>query len=650
VKRVAAAFVPDDSNTVIDDISSSYSNFSEKSKSLEYDPFKEPVSKHISKQSKTTKNKYYKLRKQYGTGADGVKSKYEDPELVNGYGMFDVVEPPYNLDTLASLFDENAIHNACIMARAMNTVGLGHVWEDTSKSKKRQERAQYKNEIDASSPYVAGEIGSGDIVAWDAGSVIATGQVEHVMAEGTLDIPSSGISLPTSPSRPAALITVWENGLPTDMQEAKYISDLAIVERSQMSQGKASAALLRLRAELAREEQRLDGLFESFNEYESFTDVLLKIWVDTLATGVGYMEIGRNRNGKIGYIGHIPSIHIRVRRARDGFVQKSGSKFIFFRNYGDLDIPDPINRDPNPNEIIQFSLYSPNNTYYGVPSAVAALSAIVGDKFAKEYNIDYFENKSIPRYAIILKGAKLSEKSKQEVVNYFKNEVKGNNHGTLFVPLPATLGKDIDLKFEKLENNVQDGSFDKYRKSNRDEIMVAHRVPAPKIGVYDNANLAVSRDADKTFKVQVIGPDQKMIEKKINRIVKEFSSMKQFKFAEIDIVDDDIRSRIWDRYLRTEVLTPNEVRSMLGMTPLEKGDEALPYPTKLQQERNRFDMQQAASGGAGLPSPPGGRVGNSNALSGSPPKSGQDSVDGESSPVSEVGGRRERGEAQEQGG
>jgi PBSX family phage portal protein len=644
VKRLAAALVPETEEVIVDDVMDSRTFSPTVTVSEEVDGFKEPLRKHLAKQSKKTKNKFYKLRKQYGAGADGAKTKFEDPELVNGYGMFDVVEPPYNLDTLASLFDENAIHNACIMARTMNTVGLGYVWEDTAKARKRQEKAQLRVEsVDGENE---GGFSEGDVVSWTEGVRNMRGHIEHIMDEGTLDYPSLGISLQTSPERPAAAITIWRGAEPTTRKTGKYLDELTRENTRKTSED----SVHRLRNLMQREEQKLEDLFDSFNQQESFTESLVKIWVDVLTTGNGYMEIGRARSGKIGYIGHIPSIHIRVRRARDGYVQKSGSRFIFFRNYGDIDVADPINGDPNPNEIIHFSLYSPTNTYYGVPSAVAALSAIVGDKFAKEYNIDYFENKSIPRYAIILKGAKLSEKSKQEVVNYFRNEIKGNNHGTLFVPLPATLGKDIDLKFEKLENNVQEGSFDKYRKSNRDEIMVAHRVPAPKIGVYDNANLAVSRDADKTFKVQVIGPDQRMIEKKINRIVKEFSDMKSFKFAEIDIIDDDIRSRIWDRYLRTEVVTPNEVRAKLGLNPLEAGDHPLPYPTRLQEEKNKFDMEQAEKGAEQTPNRGGGQQGNNNALNGSPPKSSQDAANSQSSEADATSGRRERGERQDQEG
>lgn len=567
MRRVAAALVEDKDDVYIDDVFSTHNSYEEtKIIKDENDPFRKPID--ISKQSKRLKNKLYKmrsnLRKRQSEGEDGTKSKFLDPNMISGYGVFDVIEPPYNLEVLASLYEENAIHNACITARTMNTVGLGYHWENTSKADKKIERAT----------------------------------------------------------------------------------------------GKAESAN-RTRDELRREEDKLFDLIDGLNKDISFTETLIRVWMDVLTTGNGYLEIGRNKNGKIGYIGHIPSIYVRVRRAKDGFIQSAGSKFVFFRNFQDLNTRDEINNDPNPNEIIHFLMYSPTNTYYGVPSAVSALSAIIGDKFVKEYNIDYFENKSIPRYAIILKGANLSQKSKQEVINYFKNEIKGNNHGTLFVPIPATLGRDVDLKFEALENTTQEASFDKYRKSNRDEITVAHRVPAPKIGIYDNANLAVSRDADKTFKTQVIGPDQQVIEKRVNKIIAEFSDLKKFKFAEIDIIDEDLRSRIWDRYLRTEVVTPNEVRAKIGMTAREGGDDILPYPTKIQQEKLEYEEEmdkkeqerkdEAAKNppAPGTPSLPGAPVGNNNAIAGSPPKSQQDAANQPSTPVDQTTGRKERGQAQD---
>jgi PBSX family phage portal protein len=524
--------VEDDNNSFeLDDIS--YNEFIVEKKIN--DPF---LNVKIDTLSPKMKRRAARLQKKY-EGEDGTSTKYVDPLVVNGYSLWDIINPPYDLDNLAHLYDQSAIHYAAINARVMNTVGLGFEFVETLKAKRK-------------------------------------------------------------------------------------------IERSQQDQAK----LDRTRRQLQDLKEELDETFENLNIEETLIETMVRVWQDVLTIGNGYLEIGRNNAGKIGYIGHIPGTMVRVRRKRDGFVQISRSnkiQAVFFRNFQDTETEDPINMDPNPNEIIHFKMYSPNHTYYGIPSAVSAAAAIVGDKFAKEYNIDYFENKAIPRYAIILKGAKISQKSKQELVNYFRNEVKGRNHGTLIIPIPASVGADTDIKFEKLEAGVQDASFDKYRKSNRDEILVANRVPAPKVGVYDNANLAVSRDADKTFKMQVIGPDQAVIEKKINRIVSEFTDMLQFKLRKIDLMDEEMESRIYDRYLRTEVMSPNEVRGMVGLPERKDGDEVLPFPTKVKKENN-----------AGAP------VGNSNNASAIPPKSRSDAG---STPtgVQGSGDQAERGQNQDSG-
>ena len=524
-----------ESEEFIDDV-----NYFQTMKKVESsDPFKKV--KYTSLSSRM-KRKATRLAKKYD-GVEGTGAKYIDPEELDGYSLYDVVTPPYDLETLADLYDSSAIHNAAINARVMNTVGLGYTFPETLKSKRRLEKAQGNSE-----------------------------------------------------------------------------------------------RLARVRKAIQDTRQDLEQKFEDFNEEETFIETITRVWLDVLTTGNGYMEIGRTNSGEIGYIGHIPATLMRIRRHRDGYVQIAKSnkiQAVYFRNFQDTETEDPINSDPNPNEVIHFKTYSPNNTYYGIPSSVSAAAAIIGDKFAKEYNIDYFENKAIPRYAIIVKGAKLSNRSKQELVNYFRQEVKGRNHGTLIVPLPASLGGDTDIKFEKLEAGIQDASFDKYRKSNRDEILVANRVPAPKVGVYDNANLAVSRDADKTFKTQVIGPDQSVIEKKLNRLIAEFTDLVSIKFERIDLVDEDIQSRIHDRYLRTEVITPNEVRSGLNMPERIDGDDPLPFPTKLKKE-------QGSSG-------PGAPPGNTNNESAVPRNARADSPEGSTDPRT-TGDQAERGENQDNGG
>jgi hypothetical protein len=128
---------------------------------------------------------------------------------------------------------------------------------------------------------------------------------------------------------------------------------------------------------------------------------------------------------------------------------------------------------------------------------------------------------------------------------------------------------------EPIEAGVQEGSFNTYRLSNRDEILLAHRVPINKVGTPAGVNLAVARDADKTFREQVCGPAQNNLAKKINKIIEEKTDALLIKFNELTLTDEDTQSKIDERYLRMQVITPNEVRIRKGMIPIEGGDEVV---------------------------------------------------------------------------
>jgi hypothetical protein len=132
-----------------------------------------------------------------------------------------------------------------------------------------------------------------------------------------------------------------------------------------------------------------------------------------------------------------------------------------------------------------------------------------------------------------------------------------------------------------IENNIQDGSFEKYRKSNRDDILMAHQVPYSKVGGGAGIALASALAADRTFKEQVARPAQRNLEKTLNKIVKEKTDMFVVKLNELTLTDESTQSQIDERYLRMQVLVPNEVRERLGyparpggMDPIVLGAQA----------------------------------------------------------------------------
>jgi PBSX family phage portal protein len=338
-----------------------------------------------------------------------------------------------------------------------------------------------------------------------------------------------------------------------------------------------STQLNRARRKMDRIRQQLEIWLEDVNEEETFVETLVKVYTDLEATGNGFIEIGRTTSGNIGYIGHIPAKTMRVRRLRDGFIQLLYGKAVFFRNFGDMETENPIaGQEDRPNEIIHLKKYTPMNNYYGIPDIVASQNAMAGNEFAGKYNLDYFENKAVPRYIITVKGAKLSTESERKLLEFFQVGLKGKNHRSLYVPLPAdSSDSKVEFKMEPVEANIQDSSFNNYRKANRDEILLSHRVPINKIGVPEGVSLASARDADKMFKEQVCRPAQDILEKKLNRIIAEKTDVLILHFNELTLTDEDTQSKIDERYLRMQVITPNEVRIRKGMVPIDGGDEVI---------------------------------------------------------------------------
>jgi PBSX family phage portal protein len=434
----------------------------------------------------TTRQGYQDSALATSTGQNGAGSKEINPGSVfhNGYGMFDVITPPWNLYELANYYDTSFANHAAIDAKVENIVGLGYDF--------------------------------------------------HVSKRTMMQLEASTSETATDKARK--------------------------------------------RIERAKVEMR--EWLETLNSDDSFSNTMMKFYTDVQATGNGYLEVGRTVTGEIGYLGHIPSTTMRVRRLRDGYVQIIGQKVVYFKNFGAKN-QNPITADPRPNEIIHYKEYSPLNTFYGVPDIMSAISALHGDQLASQYNIDYFGNKGVPRYIVTLKGAKLSSDAEDKMFRFLQTSLKGQSHRTLYIPLPAdTDTNKVEFKMEPIEAGVQEASFNDYRLRNRDDILVAHQVPLSKIGGGDASNIAAALAQDRTFKEQVARPAQANLEKMINKVIKEKTDILDFKFNELTLTDEIAQSQILERYVKTQIMVPNEAREKLGLPQRPDGDEPFEMSTR----------------------------------------------------------------------
>jgi PBSX family phage portal protein len=428
----------------------------------------------------TTTESYLSSASAISQGVDNTGSKQINPGSVyrNGYGLFDVITPPYNMYELANYYDTSFANHAAIDAKVANIVGLGYHFSVTDRTQLMLESRDESSAVD-----------------------------------------------------------------------------------------KARKRIERMKIELR------DWL-ETLNDDDSFTKTMEKVLTDFESTGNGFLEIGRKVNGEIGYVGHIPATTVRVRRLRDGYLQIIGQKVVYFRNFGAKN-PNPVTGDPRPNEIIHYKQYSPLNTFYGIPDILSAISSLIGDQLAAQYNIDYFQNKAVPRYIITLKGAKLSADAEDKMFRFLQTGLKSQSHRTLYIPLPGDSdGNKVDFKMEPIENGIQDGSFKEYRKQNRDDILIAHQVPISKLGGTDSG-IAAALSQDRTFKEQVARPSQRYLEKIVAKIIKEKTDILELKFNELTLTDEIAQSQILERYVRNKIMVPNEARELLDLPQRSDGDEPM---------------------------------------------------------------------------
>ena len=98
--------------------------------------------------------------------------------------------------------------------------------------------------------------------------------------------------------------------------------------------------------------------------------------------------------------------------------------------------------------------------------------------------------------------------------------------------------------------------------ANRDEVMMVHRVAPSKITVVENANLANSTDQDKTFREQVVRPEQRRIEYRFNRMIREQIGIGdwELRLEEMDLSRALEEAQVAQIYEKMGVWTAEEIR------------------------------------------------------------------------------------------
>ena len=275
-------------------------------------------------------------------------------------------------------------------------------------------------------------------------------------------------------------------------------------ESCEMPQGSIS------KEEFRSDKDKIQVFIDNCNKLSSFEDVLEKAAMDYESVGWAGLEVIRSRDGIVRRIQHVPATRLRVLRGFEGFAEvisdnqhkPTSGNYRFYQvfgdkyrirdteldqivdynpnkhgplddirlgyelveNFRDLNGQPTDNVDESTNEILFLPKNHSNTIYYGYSDILPAIGAMVGNVYIRDYMLQFFEHNTIPRYAVIVKGAKIDDDFRKLITAYFSEHVKGQAHKTLILTLQGTGQKQIDIEFKKLDSDQKEADFINTRK------------------------------------------------------------------------------------------------------------------------------------------------------------------------------------------
>lgn len=342
-----------------------------------------------------------------------------------------------------------------------------------------------------------------------------------------------------------------------------------------------------------KNDNKLYDFFNNCGFIDDFTAISQRAVIDLETFGFLVIEVVRNKGGQPSKLIPMPVESCRLARnlSLNGYSGDTDMRFVvqrinnherifkIFSEEGVGNLLEPTTGNLM-TEVLFCRTYHVSGGRYGIPTWVPALKAMVGFDKVAEYNINFFDNEAVPRFAVIVQGGKLDREEKELIKSYFKKDLKGskNAHKTLVL----TTTKGAEIKLVPLADKIQDGSFRFYRKDSRDEIISAHSVPPHRLQIYDTGSTSSGGSAsqnifsmDKTYKYSVIVPLQNKIAGMFNQLIRIGFQIKDkaLKYADLDIGEDAAKANVMktiasahEKYYNMGAETIEEIREDLKKT------------------------------------------------------------------------------------
>lgn len=303
------------------------------------------------------------------------------------------------------------------------------------------------------------------------------------------------------------------------------------------------------------ERLELQSFIDNANYDESLVSVHKKLVRDRETIGFGFLEIVRDRTGRVSIMRPVTAATIRLlpkhpdsipvtydvargrrtslvtelRRFRT-YVQMVAGTRVYFKEFGDPRQMDyrtgefgKVPLEFRATELIHFRQESEDS--YGTPRWISQLPSILGSREAEEVNLRYFEDNTVPPMIMSVAGGRLTSQSYNELKKMLQQQRVGKdrqNQVMLIEAVPEREGLDdkgsVTLKIDKLTDaRPSDGLFKEYDDANQTKIRSSFRLPPVVVGLSQDVNYATAQVSAFVAETQVFYPERRGYDEVYNK-------------------------------------------------------------------------------------------------------------------------------------
>ena len=327
------------------------------------------------------------------------------------------------------------------------------------------------------------------------------------------------------------------------------------------------------------DESQLNYLLDRPNPLQSYSEFFNSLFSYLLLGGNAYLLRVTNNNNQPRELHLLRPDRIEIKGSSKVFPDK-----FIYRVGGQVKNEYVIDQDTGKGDVKQIKLWNPLDDYYGLSPLVAAAMEVDQHNAATRHNIGLLENGARPSGAVIFKPQddggypiQLTDTQRQQLLEDLNNRFSGSQNAGR----PMLLEGDFDWK--EMGLSPKDMDFLNLKHMSATDIAMCFGVPSQLVGVPDAQTYSNMAEARLALYEETIIPYLRKVESDLNEwLIPQFEEIGEGLTFEYDV--DRIpalaerRRMIYENVLgavHAGVMTRNEARELVGLSPLEGADDLL---------------------------------------------------------------------------